>query len=367
MLPGTSAPPAGVSAPALDPAPPLASIIIVNMNGREDLGRCLTSIGRQGSDLCEVIVVDNASTDGSGNFVAELFPWVRLVRTGKNLGYAGGNNVGFQVARGDYLVVINPDTEVRPGWLDALLAVFEAHPEVGLVTPKILMLDRPSTVNTCGNAISITGLTFCRGLDEPAEAYGEIESVSAVSGAAFAIRRAVLEEIGGFDDSFFMYYEETDLSLRAMLAGYTCVFVPTSIVLHRYDFRFSAQKCFYQERNRYLSLIKTLRWPTLLTLLPAFALSEVMAWGYAALQGRAHLQAKLRSHIWLITNLRHVLIKRQATQRLRRVPDRTILRRFTNQLNFTRTVSPRLATALDRTITPFLTIMRGLSRAVVWW
>ncbi|MFN8537440.1 MAG: glycosyltransferase family 2 protein [Thermomicrobiales bacterium] len=256
---------------------------------------------------------------------------------------------------------------MRADWLRELVLALDAHPEAGLATPKILMIDEPSLVNTCGNSITITGLTFCRGLDEPAASFDQLEAVSAVSGAAFVIRRSVLEAIGGFDEDFFMYFEETDLSLRAALAGFACLYVPTSVILHKYDFRFSAQKCFYQERNRYFSLLKTLRWRTLLALLPALLIAEAIAWGYAGLQGRAHLRGKLRSHAWLFTNLRRILAKREATQRLRRVSDRVVLRRFTYRLSFARTIGRPVAVALGLTLTPLLFVLRSVSRAMVWW
>src|SRR5581483_1597464 len=104
------------------------------------------------------------------------------------------------------------------------------------------------------------------GRGQPADRYNAVEVVSAISGAAFLIRRAVLDEIGAFDAEFFLYYEDTDLSLRAMLAGYHCLYVPTSIVHHQHVFKLSALKCYYQERNRYVSLLRTLRWRTLCAL-----------------------------------------------------------------------------------------------------
>ncbi len=118
---------------------PTASVIIVNMNGREHLERCLPAIVRQDYDNCEIILIDNASTDGSCEYVAHAFPEVRLVRNDANLGYAGANNLGFQLARGEYIAVLNPDTEVRADWLRELVLALDAHPEAGLATPKILI------------------------------------------------------------------------------------------------------------------------------------------------------------------------------------------------------------------------------------
>lgn len=346
---------------------PAASVIIVNTNELHHLRRCLPAIARQDYPGCEVLVVDNASTDGSIAYVATEYPWVRLVRNETNLGYAGANNVGFRHATGDYIAVLNPDTEVRPGWLRELIRALEADPAAGLATPKILMMDDPSRINTCGNEITLTGLTFCRGLDEPADRYDRPEVVSAVSGAAFAIRREVLERIGGFDESFFIYFEETDLSLRAALAGFRCRYVPTATVLHKYDFRFSARKCYLQERNRAYALLKNLRWPTFVALLPGLAIAEVIAWGYAALQGREHRRAKLQGYGWLIANRRQIAAARREIQALRRVGDRRVIGRFGHRLNFARTVSPAMGRALGLLATPPLLAIKLLSRALVWW
>ena len=346
---------------------PNASVIIVNTNELHHLKRCLPAIARQHYENCQVLIIDNASVDGSLEYIAREFPWIEVIRNSSNLGYAGANNVGFQHATGDYIAVLNPDTEVEPGWLEELVDALQTNPVAGLATPRILMMDDPERINTCGNDITITGLTFCRGLDEPADRYDSLEIVSAVSGAAFVIKRAVLKEIGGFDESFFIYFEETDLSLRAALAGYHCVYVPSAVVLHSYDFRFSAKKCFLQERNRYYSLLKTLRWPTLVVMLPALLLSEAIAWSYAALQGPAHLRSKLRSYVWLLTNSGQIRKGRRQVQALRQVADRRVLEHFSSRINFTRTVNPRLAKLLTSVVNPVLYLLGRVSRAVVIW
>lgn len=346
---------------------PLVSIILVGHNSLSDLQRCLPTLARQRYDQCEILFVDNASTDGSVDYVMREFPNAKIIHNSINRGYAGANNVGFQQARGEYIAVLNPDTEVHADWLREMVLALQAHPSAGLATPQILIMEQPSRVNTCGNDVTLTGLTFCRGLDQAAGTYSQVERVAAVSGAAFMIRRAVVEEIGGFDEEFFLYFEETDLSLRAGLAGYDCLYVPTAVVLHDYDFRFSADKCYWQERNRYYSLLKTLRWATLLVLLPSLLLSEIIAWGYAGLQGRAHLRSKLNSYSWLFSHRVQISEARSAVQRLRRVNDRVLLRGFNHRLSFTRTVNARVAHVLDVTVNPLLLVLGLLSRAIVRW
>jgi GT2 family glycosyltransferase len=344
--------------------PPRVSIIIVNTNELHHLKPCLQSIFQQTYPDFEALLVDNASTDGSLEYVREAYPSVKIIRNKTNLGYAGANNVGFKHASGELVAVLNPDTRVNPDWLIELVP-FMQDQQIGLATPKILLLDRPDLINTCGNQVTYSGLTFCRGLAQPMDRFSVPEIVSAVSGAAFVIKKSLLEKIGGFDESFFLYYEETDLSLRAALAGKSCLYVPTAIVYHQYTFRFSPWKAFYLERNRLFCLLKTFRWRTLLALLPSLLIAEIVAWGYAFLHGPGHLFQKFRTYTWLIANRSQVLEARRCVQALRRVSDRDILEHFDYRLNFTWTTRPWLATLLDLTLNPLLFLFGRLSRIIV--
>jgi GT2 family glycosyltransferase len=368
ILPGTVRSP-GQNTVVVETKPmlPRASVLIVNTNELEHLKRCLPSVFGQRYPDYEVFVIDNGSTDESVAYVAREFPQAKIIQNKANLGYTGANNVGFEHASGHYIAVLNPDTRVEPNWLAELVIALEADRGAGLATPKILKMDDPGRINCCGNEITFTGLTFCRGLDRPAAEYDKLEAVSAVSGAGFVIRRSVLEQIGGFDETFFIYYEDTDLSLRAMLAGYTCLYVPTSVIYHKYAFHFTPAKCFFQERNRQFSLLKALRWRTLIALSPALLLSELIAWGYALLNGREHMRSKLRSYIWLIRNRRQVLEARRRVQAMRKVDDRTIIRRFSHRLGFAQTVNPRTATVLERVLNPLVLVMGRIGLAIVNW
>jgi len=346
---------------------PKASIVIVNFNMLHNLKKCLPSILNQHFSDFEVILVDNASTDGSIEFLEREFPGVQIIRNEENLGYSGGNNVGFKYASGDYVAVLNPDTKLEPDWLLHIIMALDADPQAGLAASKILMMDNPTRINTCGLNITYTGLSFCRGLGEPADRYSKPEVIFGVSGSAFVIRRRVLEEIGGFDESFFMYYEDTDLSLRANLAGYKCLYVPSAVVYHQYLFKFSPQKCYMQERNRYFSLIKTFHWQTLILLIPTFFISEVLAWGYALLQGAEHLRSKYQSLAWLVANRGEVLAARNQVQRLRRVSDKTLLNRFCYRLSFTDTTHAWLAGILATLINPGVFLWGWVCRTLVFW
>src|SRR6266496_328539 len=186
---------------------PAASIVTVNTNERHRLEVYLPSV-LLSQGLFEVIISDNGSTDGSLDFVSKVSPAVHVLRNGRNIGFAAANNRAAEISRLDILVFINPDTSVKSDWLHYLLLPF-SDPLVGLTTAKILLMSNPETINACGNDMHMTGLTLCRGLGKPKHWYREAAEVNAVSGAAFAIRRDLFDMLGGFDEDFFIYMEET--------------------------------------------------------------------------------------------------------------------------------------------------------------
>ncbi len=312
---------------------PQVSIIIVNYNGLAYLDACLTSVFAQAYPNFEVILVDNGSVDGSVAWVEENFlanedhlP-LTVVRSEENVGFGHANNLGARHATGEYLAFLNPDTVVTESWLYPLVDVLEQQPDVGLATAKILLSSHPDRINTCGNEVHFTGFPACRGWMWPAQSVVRVEDVGSISGAAFVMRRAVFELLGGFDGRFFLYVEDNDLSWRAHLTGYRSVCVPDAVIYHKYAPRFEPQKYFYLERNRYLLLLKNLERRTLLLLLPALLLAEVIAWGYAILHGPEHVCAKVRAYRWVFAHWQETLAARRSVQSLRRASDRVILAR----------------------------------------
>lgn len=345
----------------------LTSVIVVNYNSQAYLENCLQALLDTTSDETEVIVVDNGSGDGSPNRIADLFPEIRLVCSQKNLGYAGGNNLGARQARGRYLVFLNPDTVPTAGWLTALTNALEKDPRAGLVTSKIIFLHRPDRLNTAGNDLHLTGLTLCRGLGRPVSALDQPVIVGAVSGAAFAIRRELFELLGGFDQRFFLYMEDTDLSLRAQIAGYHCLYTPHSVIYHDYSLRFGPQKSYYQERNRYLMLLKAFRWPTIFILMPALALAEIITWGYVLLHDRQNWKNKLRAYGYVLHNWRQILAERNETQMLRQVPDRELLRHSVYRLDYAQARAGKISRLAHLCFDPFFKIWQGLMLVVTRW
>ncbi len=360
--------PLSATAPSARPrGTPAVSVLIVNHNGGSDLVACLDSLRHTGFDAYEVIVVDNASTDGSADRLGDLVPDVRLIRSAANLGFGGGNNLAAAHAQGEVLAFLNPDTAVDPGWLRALVEVLDRDPRVGLATSMVLLKASPERVNACGNAMHTTGLTLCRGMAADRAVYAVEEDVDAVSGAAFAMRRSLFEALGGFDEAFFLYMEDTDLSLRARLAGFTCRYVPGSVVYHDYQLRFGPRKTFYQERNRLLMLLKTLRWGTLVGMVPTLVLGEIVTWGFALLRNRGHLTNKLEAYAWVVRHWREIMAARRATQATRAVRDRDLLSRMTHHLALDQVEQGPLQRLAQALLDPLFLGFRWLSLAVIRW
>jgi len=196
-------------------------------------------------------------------------------------------------ATGKYVVILNPDTIVRKGWLEELIKPLKARAGI-ITTPKILIYDG-SAINTCGNINHFTGLTFTRGLGEDPESYSGQEYVSGFSGCCFAMKNEDYLGLGGFDEKFFLYNEDSEFSWRANLKGFRILFVPTSIVLHDYKLKVQPEKLYYLEKGRYMILRKYVSGQEMAFLIPSLAMAEILTFGYSARLGFEGLECKIRA------------------------------------------------------------------------
>jgi GT2 family glycosyltransferase len=333
-----------------------ASVIVVTYNHVLVIDRCLTALVETVGLDDEIIVIDNASRDGTPSLIGERYPHVRLVRSTANSGFGAACNRAAAEAAGTYLVFINPDTEARPGWLDALLEGLDQSSDVGLATAKVVLAQQPELMDTFGNEVHISGLTTSRHWGEPAERFTRTEDVSAVSGACFAVRSLIFKRLGGFDERLFLYFEDTDLSLRARLAGYRCVGVPRAIVLHDHKPGFTPSKLRYLERNRWWTLLKVCRLRTLVALIPVLLMAEVLAWGLAVRSGPWHVVAKARAWVDLVRWLPHLPSARAQAEMLRVRSDRQVWLKHTTRLSF--------AQVSGRVVEPTVERLFGLGRLI---
>lgn len=301
------------------------SIIIVTWDGRQHLDACLTAVaGQQGVDA-ETILVDNASSDGTAEYVRSRFPWVRLVSLDRNYGFAGGNNAGAREARGQYLAFLNNDTSADPQWLRTLLAGLDESRRVALATSRIVYVHDPEIVDSAGDGLTRAGGAFKRHHGGRASDAAESRDVFGACGAAFIIPKAVFDEIGGFDADFFLSHEDVDLSYRAQLRGYRCRYVADSIVHHRGSAslgRVSRMGVFHGQRNLEWMYVKNTPLSLVVRTLPAHMAYNAAAAVHFARHGL--LGTFLSAKVAALAGLPHALRKRAAIQRSRSVPARAI-------------------------------------------
>jgi GT2 family glycosyltransferase len=263
----------------------MASVLIVNWNGKHHLTECLDSLAVQIFKNFEVVLVDNGSGDGSVDFVRSVYPWVKVVPLTKNTGFAEGNNVAAAHATGDYLVTLNNDTWVDPGWLQTLVAVAESHPAAGMVGSRICTYADPELLDSLGVRICLDGMTrgALRGARFADLGCDAVEPILLPSACAALYKRAMVAETGFFDSDFFAYCEDTDLGLRGRLAGWGAVVATDAVVRHKYSQtggKVSPLKLRLVERNHYWVAIKSFP-------LPLLCLVPFMTMGRFFHQGRA--------------------------------------------------------------------------------
>lgn len=239
---------------------PSHSIVIVNWNGRDLLAECLPSLRAQ-TLPGEVVMVDNGSADGSVDFVRASFPEVVVEPLDRNHGFAVANNVGMRLARGEYVALLNNDTVVDPRWAAELARGLDEHADVGFCASKMLQYGQKDVIDTAGDELGVAR-AYKRGTGQPdGPEFAEPRYVFGACAGAAMYRRRMLDDIGLFDESFVTNFEDVDLSFRAQLAGYRCLYVPTAVVHHKVAATkrrtgWSAQMAYRNSRNSKLMWLK---------------------------------------------------------------------------------------------------------------
>jgi GT2 family glycosyltransferase len=330
-----------------------ASVIIVAYHSGEALTRCLDSLAGQ-ERVAEVVVVDNG--DG-GPEIEEAAgrEGVRVIRPGKNLGFAAGCNLGARESGAELLVFLNPDTVVAPGAIAQLARALEDR-TIGIVMARLRLLARPQLLNSRGTEVHISGIAWAGGYGEPAESVSERCSVAAPSGSAMALRVETFWELGGFTEELFMYQEDLLLGWRARLAGFRVVIDPEADVYHDYEYGRNVEKHYLLERNRIVFLSSCYSGRLLMLLAPVLLSVELGMLALSAKEG--WLRAKLAGWAWLGRNAGWLARHRRETQRLRRVPDRDLASALTPRLSPTMIVLPRAAKAANPLLAAYWRLAR---------
>jgi len=301
--------------------------VIPNWNGERFLHLCLGSLHEQSFEDFETVLVDNASSDGSLQLVERDFPEVRVISLRENRGFSAAVNAGIETSEATYVALLNNDTEVDPGWLEALVRAAERHPEAGLFASKLVDFYDRRVLDGAGDALRLSGLPYRLGHGERDRGQFDAPAyVFSACGAAALYRRGMLDEIGLFDEDFVSYCEDGDLSFRAQLAGYRCFYVPDAVVYHMGSAstggKRSATATRLGTRNSLSLLVKNLPLSAAPHILPFFVLGQIARLLTAAATGtlRAHLEGLAGA--W--HHLPLMLKKRREIQGKKRVSDAEI-------------------------------------------
>jgi GT2 family glycosyltransferase len=263
------------------------TVIILNWNGRKFLSECLDSVRKQTYPDLRITVVDNASTDGSVEFLRSAYPDAHLVINDRNLGFAGGNNSGIRDCKTPYLVILNNDTDLDPGCIAELKRVMDRDAHIGACASRIMLKFEENRLDAAGIVVCPDGLALGRGRMEPPENYPREEEVFFASDCCTLYRKSMLDEIGPYDEDFFAYADETDLGWRARARGWKCVYAPSAVVNHHHSGTggsHSPFKAYLVERNRICVVVKNFPLPLIVYGL-GYTLKRYFWQAYGALTG----------------------------------------------------------------------------------
>ena len=298
------------------------AVLILNWNGRKFLSECLGGLRQQNYREFSIILVDNGSNDGSINFLRQNYPEVKTIALPKNLGFAAANNIALKIVESKYVALLNNDTVSHPVWLKSLVDVLESHPEAGSAASKLLYYNNSGIIDRAGDAYTRAGAGFLRGRGESASNFDRKEWIFGVCAGAALYRTSMLKDIGLFDEDFFLLYEDVDLSFRAQLKGYRCLFVPEAVVYHKasssivYD---SPISVYYSHRNLEWVYIKNMPSILILKTIWLHIIYDIAAFFFFAANGR--IKEFIKAKLDALKGLKRVLKKRRQIQRDRRVDD----------------------------------------------
>jgi N-acetylglucosaminyl-diphospho-decaprenol L-rhamnosyltransferase len=339
------------------PGPEALAVVVVTHQSAAHLRPLLTPLRTQLREDDELVIVDNASTDGTPDVARSLGSEIRVIETGENLGFAVGCHAGADTTHAPLLLFLNPDSEPQPECIQQLRDAGVAHPAWGAWQAAVML--EGDRINSSGGVVHYLGIGWAGDCERPAsELPAHDREIAFPSGAAMVVRRAAWKELGGLDREYFLYGEDLDLGLRLWLAGQRVGLVPGARVLHNYEFDKGTSKWFWLERNRWRTVLSVYPGVLLAMILPALLAAEIGLLAIAAREG--WLAAKLRAQAATLVGMVGTLARRRTVQRTRRIGANDFASHLTSSLD-----SPYLAGAA----TPLLRVpqalyWRGVRRAL---
>ena len=311
----------------------LISIVILNYNAGKLLDDCIHSIQKTEKVNFEIILVDNASTDKSYKEYTQKFPDVNLIENSKNLGYCEGNNVGIRATKGEFVVVLNPDTVVNSNWLHELIHAYNKNGE-GIYQPKILATTDHHMLLSSGQFIQLFGFGYSRGKGQThVEGSNNIEKIGYASGTCIFTSKKVIEKLNLFDPFLFAYHDDLDLCWRASMLGINSFYVPSSVIFHPiegYSFKWSKFKFYLMERNRQYCLLTHFSKSSYFKMLPSLILVDFAVSLFYLKKGM--FGTKIRTSLNILKNLTKISKKYEEIQSTRILSDKEIMNIFQDKI-----------------------------------
>ena len=317
---------------------PLVHVVVLNYNGMRFLKDCFDSLKNSGYPNFETVLLDNLSTDESVSYIQKNYPETRILQTGSNSGYSRAYNHAFENCSGKYIVLLNNDVKVRPGWLGPLVDEAESYDSIAALAPKLVSMHDTTLfeyAGACGGYLDIFGYPFARGrvfftLEKDIGQYEDNATVFWVTGAAMFVRLSALKQCGNLDVDFVHHMEEIDLCWRMNLAGFKLKVVPKSIVEHYGGATIipdSYRKTYWNHRNSIFMLFKNLERKNLFIILFKHFLLDQMASAWFFVNLKWHKVFAVQwAQVWVLAHLGMILRKRKEAQKVRKVSDESIFK-----------------------------------------
>lgn len=340
---------------------PLVSVVIVNLNGGEIFKDCLNSLSKISYPNWELIVVDNGSIDRSGTLPLNLKIRnlkVKIIENKENLGFAVANNQGYKISRGRYVLLLNNDTKVEQDFLLNLIRRMEMDNKVGVIQPKIYLMDRPEYLDNAGSFLTRIGFLTHLGFGEKdGSQFAKEREIFSVKGACMLVRREVIEKVGLFDSDFFSYFEESDFCWRVWMGGWRVLFFPNAVIYHKLGFTIRrldvSDLNFHYYKNRICSLLKNLEIKNLILIFAPHLLISISLIFLFLLRGQIKYSMMIgKAIIWNIWNLPNTFKKRQKIQKKRILDDRELFKLILNPIHWVKFLGDfkRLEEDLERRV-----------------
>ena len=330
------------------------SIVILNYNAGELLEKCISSILKSNYKNFEIILVDNASKDESHKECKNKFPKIKLIENRENLGYCEGNNIGLRQVDGEYCIILNPDTEVEPNWINEFLKEYKNHGE-GLYQPKLLATSNKTRINSGGNMMNIFGFGYSLGKGkEDSEEFDKFKLINYASGACLFTSKKILDKIGFFDPFLFAYHDDLELGWRAAELGIKSFYAPSVIVYHSesFSFKWSPKKFYLLERNRWYCILTHYSKSTFYKILPGLVIVEIMILFYFLSKGM--IKEKIRATKDIIKNYKNIKKKYEELENKKIILDKHTIEKFSDFVEIPSDVNDSFTSLLFNKIITFL-------------